>query len=1171
MIDLRNIARHLHLPAEQLRVAADLLLQGYQPAFITRYRADETGSLPDSVIWPLKLAIERQQRLDAYKHKAIAQMGEGVELDDPCQGQLEQAQSEVEIESVLRAFRVRKQTRTNPDKGQDVSHLLEKMIAHSGDSTSDVSAWVASQLSVDAHQADQLLQQCSRLVGNLIASDARLAERMRRAIQSKASLHVELLTDQHADEQTAPAKLAKGNVGKKVVRDDSAKTKQASAKQPASISDGQPMPLTPADATTVPAGEHSSDDPTISHVVPSIIDDSSVQADPIPSPGVESDHDVHTGDYQEHELESDAIGDSEHALDDYDASHEESESVPTQAEISSLETAPAAAEGNPEKGKKRVTPIISKKPFEKMTPRQRRRRWLVSVLQPFRGLNRPLSKLTAYQLLMIGRGQRSQLAKIKLNYSVDALVGMARDIFVAPRHPLAGWFTRAAEEGVQRSLLAKLEHDALMELEEQAQQRLLERAVDQLRTALFQKPVRGHCILAIDTVGPKLAAVAVVDYRGRVLHADEVICSGQASNVGQNVIRLGELIHRFKVTTIVLSNGPARRFLVHTIAELMKQSASSNLRWSMVDRGGAEAYASSRIGNEELPEHNRRVRAAAWIARRLQDPLREMLKIEPNRLRLGSFQRELPQDILQRLVHETLMDCVAALGVDVRRASATELSNVPGIASAHAIQIAKLVDQGKITSRVELLKLMESWPELSSRQAIGLLRVYGSNETLDGTLIHPDDYRLAHKLIQATDLQQPPAAPEGWVAPELKLAIDAAARDSGAASGTANDTSADSLAATQTPATAAPIAEVSAENVPTVDEEAATATEFESQSASALSADAQSNAEADAAHQPGSFDANNESTSAPEPQRFEPTSCAPEYPEIAAVSADTKPVIDVEKIARGWQVGRAKLQGVANCIKNPFEDVRMHHDWVPMQTEIPTLENLKPGMTVWAVVVGVADFGAFVELGPECSGLIHVSRLSSQFVEDPHQCVQVGDLIQTWVISIDTQKKRVGLTALSPREQAEMARQDEARREQQQREQQQRHRDQPAQSGQRRFDNKRADRGQSEPAGDRKSRVTGNQRAGQGGGRRPQRDSDRKGSMASGAEGSNKPVVVKSKQPAKPITDAMQKGKEPLRSFSDLLQFYELQKTEDPKTLPPPPAPIEVVPPTEESAPPTEQ
>ncbi len=273
-----------------------------------------------------------------------------------------------------------------------------------------------------------------------------------------------------------------------------------------------------------------------------------------------------------------------------------------------------------------------------------------------------------------------------------------------------------------------------------------------------------------------------------------------------------------------------------------------------------------------------------------------------------------------------------------------------------------------------------------------------------------------------------------------------------------------------------------------------------------------------------------------------------------------------------------------------------------MLTSVPTLADLQPGMSVYAIVVGVAEFGAFVELGPDCGGLIHISRLSSHYVEDPHQAVQIGDLIQAWVVSVDAEKKRVALTALSPeqqRRQAEAQREEEARR----------HESRPdnrrgqgqgqgysqgqnpqgggrGQGGDRGNDRggrpgqAQGQHGQGQRAGQGQGRPQGAGAGGRGGGGR--RD-DRGGAPGGGRPrggsgggrrdgGESRPVIVKSKKPAAPITDAMKKGQEPLRSFSDLLQFYEVKRTDTPNTVtpqsepsPPPPEPAPA-PPSVENA-----
>ena len=288
-------------------------------------------------------------------------------------------------------------------------------------------------------------------------------------------------------------------------------------------------------------------------------------------------------------------------------------------------------------------------------------------------------------------------------------------------------------------------------------------------------------------------------------------------------------------------------------------------------------------------------------------------------------------------------------------------------------------------------------------------------------------------------------------------------------------------------------------------------------------------------------------------------SLRPEYPEDATQTIPALPEsVDVEKLARGWQVGREKLRQVAHCLNAPFADPRLLQPSVPMMSEMPTLSNLQPDMCVWAVVIGVADFGAFVELAPECSGLIHISRLSPHFIEDPHQSVQVGDLVMAWVVSVDEKKNRVALTALSP-EQRIVAAEHDAQRRDERGGQRQRGPgagrgaaggDQPRQgSSQGQAGSGRGQsRGDGRGEGRSEGRGDGRRGAPAGGGR--SRGSHPGGAGGPGGRGRARPaktVVVTSKKPKANITAAMKEGEEPLRSFSDLMQFYEAKRTDDSK------------------------
>jgi protein Tex len=1184
MIDLSGVARHLRLSVDQLRVVADLLQQGYQPGFIERYRADETGNLPRASLWLLKHEIDRQLRLEEARQKARHQLPKDAELDAEAVKFLERATTEVEIEATLRAFRSRRQLSQNQENDKLSSQLLEKLIEYQGPPIEDLVAWSAQQLSLEQEAAETVLQQAARLVGMLMHSDTGLNENLRRTIQRRAQLRVELCDPSQVD--AADAADTDTDTDGAV---DASQPIEVTGEQPADVTGEQPAEVTgeqPADATgeqpTDATGEQPTEDSLaddglaevssteVNATVEGIGTEPIAAAQNAAVPGTSVDGTSVDG--------TSVDGTSVAELGDGALKPAE-----VGVEIPSFSTTSTKKLGKSGKKKdaKNKESKPAKKPVAKMTPRQRRRRWLIAMLQPMKSLKCPLTKLSSYQQLMLGRGRRSQLVKTELQYDRHALVTLARDTFVTDKHPLAKWFARSAEEALEHSLRAKCEADAVNDLEEIAAQRLLENSVDQLRQSLMQRPVRGHCILVIDAVGPKAAAVAIIDPQGKVLAIDEIPCSASPGIVTQNVTRLGELVHQYRVTLVALTNGPARRFLVLSLRELIKQSATSGLRWTMADRSGADAYAVSRSALKELSVHNRRHRAAIWIGRSLQDPLNELLKVDINRLRLGSFQRELPQEPLKQLVRETIAECVYQQGIDARRASVDQLACVPGVSATHAQQIATLSMTGALTSRKSLLEQVSDWTEMDARQAIGVLRVYGSEQPLDATIIHPDDYRLAQRLIENTELETPPAAPEGWSAPtqepaesvaENSVTENVAPAESSPDTLTAEASAQEASLPQATPAEATPVEITPAEITPaeitpaeatlteeippeTLDGTAAAELAVEDSAAAALQGEAAA-VEAGAETESGTG-AVVESWPA-KPSTPRPNWPAPEYPENIVASVDTPPTVDVEKLARGWQVGREKLRQVASCLHAPFADPRLRQAPVPLMTEMPTLGNLQPGMCVWAVVIGVADFGAFVELAPDCSGLIHISRLSPNYIEDPHQCVQVGDLVMAWVVSVDEKKNRVALTALSP---AERAASEAAAAERKAEQEEHRRRDRGGQSnaghhrpatqgnaasGQGSSGTARSGGGQQRTgggAGNEGRRGGGG--AGQAGGGRGRGNQQSGGGRGHGRPTHNKTVVVTSKKPKANITDAMKEGEEPLRSFSDLMQFYQAKRTDE--------------------------
>ncbi len=1163
MNDLEVIARDMRVSVDVLKRPAELLKQGYEPAFLGTYRLDELGQMDTNMLARLKRGLDHHDRLAKFKEKIKSQGHAEGWWTDSIQPFLDQAQSIAEIDGVTRNIRSRKSSRLLAQKNPKPAELGHAILTMTGSPPENLEQWAAQQAGIDVADVGKLLHETRQWLQVLLSEDAALLYKLGRQIIKRSQISVTLLADQPEKPESEETRSDITSIGSDEALSAEGSEEVATSNEPESATTEAALSAAYADA---PSHEDVPESTTGNETIPS-----QPLSELSDAPVEHADASVENADV--------AVEVANAPVETTDATPSEvntTEVAPVSTTADPLLSFPNKASGTGPLGKivqaKKKIQTVS---IKQLSPRQRRRRWLRSILQRYSKMKKPLNRLSHYQALMLGRGQRSQIISLKMDYDHQAMIRLAREAFCPGNHPLHGFLTEVADEALKKAILPKLEHDVFAEVEEAAHGELIEMAVRHLQEMVQRRPVRGHRILVIDAMGPKTAAIAIVDPRGHVeFTGDLSSVSSRSDVVTQNVTTLGQWIHQYKVSLVALSNGNTRRYMVHTVNELMKQSGEGGLRWTIVDRTGADSYCENRQSLHELPRISKRHRAAVWLAWRLQDPLIELTKVDPARLRLGSYQRELPQDVLEAALTDAVSASVAARGVDVWNSHEKSLVCLPGVDKALARAIVELRNAGQISTRESLAAaLKEKTSESQLRQAIGYLRVFESEQTLDGTMIHPEDYRLAERLIAAGQLALPESAPENWKKPLLASNTTAPEK---AEAGEAPDSHTEA---------AAPVA---AEAVAPVAEEAATAETVNVTAEPETATPTESDASAESSSV--------ESDSGTEEVASSDASVAPAEvaPEIASLSPEnpTEPTqlpalaIDVERLARSWQVGREKMRMVARCLQQPFSDSRDAHMPIPLLTHVPTIENLKPGMTAWGIVVGVADFGAFVDLGPDCNGLIHVSRLSRDFVEDPHEVAQMGDLLQVWVINVDLEKKRIALSALPPgveqsrrpsfhdQEQDNAGRPPQGRGPQSERQ----HGNRP------RFNDRGGDqRGpgpnqgaregqpQSRPAGEHRGGGQG-QGQGRGGPGQPrfgsnQGNQGQRGSSAGGrgrddrgrgdrrnngrndegsqsGEGQRQARPNKPPKPAPPITDAMQQGIEPMRTFGDLLQFYQVKREE---------------------------
>jgi len=1150
-VDLEAIARRSGCDISSLKLALPLVEQGFAPPFLARYRRDELGGVSEPALWMLQRSIRSEQSL-AARREELTKLWQRTRLADKS---IEKAIRDAKSKSAIgRVARRLKSEPADPNAtiAADVWVASRLLNPEPGDSI-DVAEIAASV--GQAEHADQIAQTIDRALARRLSEHPQVLGAAVRWLTANASIKFLEVSDPNVD--TKGDDEAPGQGTHDATNQDRPKT-EPGANWPSPEQLTSAMPITVADAAvvgevaeaTIEAVQDEVQAGEASEVI--VADPVAVDAPPAETPAA-----------------TDAPPAETPAATD--APPAEMPAAVASAQSVSLE--PSEPAGGKKKGK--AKPIVKKtKVFKKLSPRQRRRRWLISILEPLVGKQIPIKDLSPFQTLVLSRALRGNLVRCQFVYDANQLTSQLQKTAAALNPALADRLAGivATEEAAIRESTESVWWDELQEI---ATSRLVDITAAHLDAQLHRGPLGAKTVLSIDAVGPRTSPISIVSADGRVLHTEDIASQLENELRTASVTRLGELIHRYGVDLIVIGNGPARRATMIILGELIAQSPAGSVKWTIAERSGADAYAGSELADREMRTTPRRFRAATWLAFSLLKPAWALAKVNPLRLRLSSAQRELPDELLAPALRDVMTSAISRGGLDVNSAAVDSLTQLPGVSRAVAEAIDRTRRQSLFTSREQLLALEEWGDEMDSRQAIGFLRVFGGDEPLDATVIHPEDYSLARKLAKALSLELPPAAPPGYQAPRFDSPTESPRSGTVISDQTlpaAGPTTESFEVNEQSPSFAADLLDPADAGAEPAAEAAETPTEAAAETASETAAEPVADSEPVAVAEAVATSEETEATSAAETDAGQ--SATQPLPDPAAIN----------KCIREWQVGSNRTHRLVHALCDPFGEEKLSNlsDPPAVMTRLPKPGDLRPGDQVVGVVASVASFGAFVEISPESTGLIRVSRLAEEFVEEIHDYIQVGDIVTAWVTEVD-QRRKLQLSAISPQREEELrARRQEARDHRNQRGSRPgRGGQQGGQaSGQARSAAPQRDGdavGAGAGAGARPARgyqggggqAGGNQsgqpnRGGGGGGGRggsndPRRgggrDDSRRGGDSRGRDRGprrDEPMsystrVPKNQPPAEPITEAMAEGKEPLRSFGDLLQFFK-------KDQPAPPA-----------------
>ena len=358
----------------------------------------------------------------------------------------------------------------------------------------------------------------------------------------------------------------------------------------------------------------------------------------------------------------------------------------------------------------------------------------------------PVSKTQGHQILAINRGEREEILKVSVDMDRDAALVAIRRAVVRPGSAAMDFVKAAAEDAYDRLIAPSLEREMRAALTDNADEGAIGQFALNLKPLLMQPPVKGFVTMGLDPGYRMGCKVAVVDPTGKVLDTTVVYPTHGERGKQEAIAKLSVLVKKHHVAHIAIGNGTASRETEQMAVELSRQ-VGGGVSYMMVNEAGASVYSASKLAAEEFPDFDVNLRSAVSIARRLQDPLAELVKIDPKSIGVGQYQHDMPQARLGEALDGVVEDCVNAVGVDVNTASAPLLTRVAGLNGTTAKNIVRYREEnGPFTTRRQILKVPKLGPK-AFEQCAGFLRVPESQSPLDNTAVHPESYAAAEKLL----------------------------------------------------------------------------------------------------------------------------------------------------------------------------------------------------------------------------------------------------------------------------------------------------------------------------------------------------------------------------------------------------------------------------------------
>ena len=605
-----------------------------------------------------------------------------------------------------------------------------------------------------------------------------------------------------------------------------------------------------------------------------------------------------------------------------------------------------------------------------------------SVYEMYYNFSEKVSTILGHRVLALNRGEEEKFLTVKIEAPVEQILAYLEKMIIRKDNQYTNELLKETiADAYERLIAPAIEREIRSDLTEKAEDGAIKVFGKNLTQLLMAPPIAGHFVLGWDPAFRTGCKLAVVDPTGKVLETVVIYPTAPQFKVEEAKRILKRLIAKYNITLISVGNGTASRESEQVIVELLKEVGKPDLSYVIVSEAGASVYSASKLATEEFPNFDVGQRSAASIARRIQDPLAELVKIDPKSIGVGQYQHDMNQKKLGEALTGVVEDCVNRVGVDLNTASASLLEYVSGISKPIAKNIvAYREENGRFISRAQLLKVPKLGPK-AYEQCAGFLRIIGGRNPLDATSVHPESYEAATKLlnklgftpedIKKVQAEQAKAVKEAEN--KAKAEADAQAKADRRGGDKRNNK------------------EVTIKNT---------------NSAMAqllMKAYANAGTEVKAAE------------SAPKGKQAK--SGDNSFTDVSGAGKGLSHlgnmVGDKKKLAEELGIGEITLTDIIKELEKPGRDPRADMPKPILRTDVLEMKDLKEGMILKGTVRNVIDFGVFVDIGVHQDGLVHVSQITNKkFIKHPLDAVSVGDIVDVKVMSVDLKKQRIQLTMI---------------------------------------------------------------------------------------------------------------------------------------------------------------